>query len=125
MTGGSPEAGVSVRTGETRAAVRHRSYFHGKIVSRDGSFSMDCVIRNLSNTGARIQVHNDELFPVRFFLLCTSVKRTFEAEVAWRRGSFAGVAFRAIHDMTAVLPHQLRIVEQFYNEHRARTGSCL
>ena len=57
-----------VQTRESRGVLRRRSYFHGKIISRDGTFSLDCVIRNLSESGTRIQVGGHELFPLRFFL---------------------------------------------------------
>jgi len=125
MSGDPSEAVAISRTRDGRAATRRRSYFHGKIISRDGTFSLDCVIRNLSDSGAKIQIRGHEFFPLRFFLLCTVLRRTFEAEVTWRKDEAAGVKFHGVHDMTAALPSQLRVVRRIYNEHCARASDGL
>jgi hypothetical protein len=125
MSSGPSEAVAISQARDGRTAARRRSYFHGKIISGDGAFSLDCVIRNLSDSGAKIQIRDHEIFPLRFFLLCTVLKRTFEAEVTWRKEGAAGVKFHSVHDMTATLPSQLRAVRRIYIEHCARTSADL
>ncbi len=125
MSGIQHEHNNLVQNGESRTVLRRRSYFHGKIVSRDGAFSLDCIIRNLSESGARIQVGGHELLSLRFFLLCTALKKTFDAEIMWRKDEFAGLIFHAVHDMTANVPPALKVVQRFFAEHAARPSSGL
>jgi hypothetical protein len=125
MSSGPFEAVAISQARDGRTATRRRSYFHGKIISRDGAFSLDCVIRNLSDCGAKIQISDHELFPLQFFLLCTVLRRAFEAEVTWRKDGAAGVKFHSVYDMTATLPPQLRAVRRIYIEHCARTSADL
>ncbi|HEX3430216.1 MAG TPA: PilZ domain-containing protein [Rhizomicrobium sp.] len=80
---------------ESRRAGRNRTLFRGKLVSRDGSFSSECVIRNLSAAGARIEVPSDTLFPVRLYLIGARLPVAYDAEVVWRRGAKAGLKFNS------------------------------
>ena len=125
MSSISAEPETRLHVEEHRTASRRRSYLHGKIISRDGAFATDCAVRNLSDFGANIRIGDEELFPVRFLLLCTTLKRAFDAEVVWRRGGTAGLKFHAVHDMTAPLSPNFRVVQRFYTEHSARPSSGL
>jgi hypothetical protein len=110
---------------ERRTAFRRRAYMHGKIISWDGALSLDCVLRNLSDSGAKIQVPDHELFPVKFYLLCTVLKRTFDAEMAWRKNGSAGLEFHAVYNMTATISPALQVVKKFFSEHAPRSSPGL
>jgi hypothetical protein len=51
-----------------RGSPRQRVLKGGKIVFAGGSFSVDCTIRNLSETGARLQIPTTGPIPDRFHL---------------------------------------------------------
>jgi hypothetical protein len=52
-----------------RSSPRQRVHKSGKIVFANGSFSIDCTIRNVSETGARLQVPTTVSIPDKFTLI--------------------------------------------------------
>jgi hypothetical protein len=75
-----------------RAAQRNRT-FKGGSISFDVAPSMDCIIRNLSETGACLELSNAVVVPDRFTLLIKPeiIKRS--CEIAWRSAAKLGVRF--------------------------------
>ena len=64
----------------------------GKVVLSNWSV-LDCVIRDLSDTGARLEFAGPTELPKEFRLLIVSTNLLFPAELAWQRGLAAGVHF--------------------------------
>lgn len=108
-----------------RRAPRKRSYYGGKIVHRDGSCSFDCVIRDISGSGAKIEIREHELIPRRFYLLCTIRKAALDAEMVWRRGGLAGLKVHATHDLETSGAPGLKFVKRLFAEFRARPSAGL
>lgn len=52
-----------------------------------------CVIRDLSDGGARIGLSPRYALPGRFWIVVWHVEITRRARLVWRRGAFAGIAF--------------------------------
>ena len=52
-----------------RSSQRQRVLKTGKIIFAGGSFSIDCTIRNISETGARLQVPTTVGIPDKFTLV--------------------------------------------------------
>jgi hypothetical protein len=76
-----------------RRAARQRVLKAGKIAYANGSIVIDCTIRNLSETGARLQVPTSVAIPDRFeFVEAASGKRR-PATVMWRKGDLMGIRF--------------------------------
>jgi hypothetical protein len=76
-----------------RQAPRQRVLKAGKIAYANGAIVVDCTIRNLSDTGARLQVPTSVAIPDRFeFVEAASGKRR-AATVVWRRGELMGIHF--------------------------------
>jgi hypothetical protein len=83
-----------LRTGENRRiASRARTLLAGKIIIGKGLISPDCVIRDLSLSGARVRISAETDLPPRVRLLAIKEGLLFEANVAWRRGDQTGLAF--------------------------------
>jgi hypothetical protein len=78
---------------EKRIIRRQRVLKSGKIIFADGNSVVDCVIRNLSVAGARLEVPTTIGLPHEFSLLDAHSGRTYIAKVAWRRGETMGVEF--------------------------------
>jgi hypothetical protein len=52
-----------------------------------------CVIRDLSATGAKLEVASSEKLPPAFNLLLLKTNSSRHVLLRWRRGDFAGVQF--------------------------------
>jgi hypothetical protein len=78
---------------EKRIIRRQRVLKGGKIIFADGNSVVDCVIRNLSAAGARLEVPTTVGFPQEFTLIDSHSGRSYIAKVAWRRGETMGVEF--------------------------------
>jgi hypothetical protein len=76
---------------EARKNLRQRIVDSGLI--RFGDLSVCCVLRNLSETGAALDVGVDCLIPDRFALIVVRKKKTYSCAVIWRKGTRIGVSF--------------------------------
>lgn len=76
---------------ERRTAHRHRVLKSGQI--RFGSSAVDCTIRDISNTGARIIVRSPLWFPEAFTLVTVANDSARQGHIVWRRDGQIGVAF--------------------------------
>ena len=72
-------------------AQRRRILKSGKIVF--GSSSIDCVVRDISATGARVTVQSPLWFPDVFVLVIASDESSRRAHIVWRRDRQIGIAF--------------------------------
>jgi hypothetical protein len=68
---------------------------YGGVAEIDGrGGSRDCVVRNISEKGARIEFDNVVRFPKEQISLTIARKgRSFLARIIWLRDNFVGVAF--------------------------------
>lgn len=57
----------------------------------------DCVIRDLSASGAKIELSHLHKLPPRFVLLHFSAAMAYEVVLKWRRGDLAGMSFEHRH----------------------------
>jgi hypothetical protein len=77
---------------ENRRSARLRTYKGGSIIFGVAA-AIDCIIRNMSDTGATLEVKNPSGVPDEFTLLIKPefVKRN--CQVAWRSANRIGVQF--------------------------------
>jgi two-component system cell cycle response regulator len=76
---------------EKRFIPRRRVLKSGKIIFNDGASVVDCVIRNLNVTGARLDVPTTVGVPDEFTLLDVHSGKSYPAKIAWRHGASMGV----------------------------------
>lgn len=76
---------------EKRIASRHRVLKAGKI-SFDGG-TIDCTVRNISKTGAALEVANPMGIPRTFILVIEADRVRRLCHVIWRKEKRMGVAF--------------------------------
>jgi hypothetical protein len=90
-----PQAlGVQVMS-EHRAAARHQTLRTGIVEFDNGTgslISVPCTIRDVSGTGARLQL-NSSLWVAEQFTLVFSSGLRKDCRVAWRKGRLIGSAF--------------------------------
>lgn len=78
---------------EHRRSPRQRVLKSGKIVYGGGTIQIDCVIRNISATGARLEVPTSIPVPDKFELVEASGHKRRAATVMWRKGALMGIRF--------------------------------
>lgn len=78
---------------DRRAADRSRTYKAGKIISVNLSLSFDCVVRDLTATGARLIVPDTVGVPTEFFFLLPSDRLIAKARVVWRKRGQIGIQY--------------------------------
>jgi len=71
---------------DQRQPGRKRVYLRGKIAyGNNGEFSLECLIQDISATGARISLKKNEFIPKHFFLIDLQSFIAYEAVVMWIR----------------------------------------
>lgn len=85
---------------ERRSSPRKRSFLQGRLLFNGRQSAIDCVVRDLSDDGARVAFSAAVAIPDIVELVLPSKEETFRARVAWRRGEEAGLAF--LHASNAV-----------------------
>jgi hypothetical protein len=84
---------AELMTADKRNKQRQRVLKTGKIIFANGSFTVDCIIRNQSQIGARLQVPLSVAIPDRFTLIDTQSGLRKAARVVWRKGDGLGIQF--------------------------------
>jgi PilZ domain len=80
---------------DRRANARDKVLFGGR-AEVDTRQSMNCVVRNLSDTGACVEVDGHARVPDEINLTIARKGRSYLAQVIWREANRLGLAFRAM-----------------------------
>src|SRR5260221_6899564 len=81
---------------DRRQSVRNKVMYGGVAEIGESGATRDCIVRNISDSGATIEFSNVVQLPREQISLRLARKgRSFLANVIWWRDNFAGVAFRA------------------------------
>jgi hypothetical protein len=78
---------------DKRQAPRRRVLKDGKIVLMNNWSVVDCSVRDISETGARIRCDNPSAVPNTFRLLMPFDNTIRDAQVVWRGENLFGVTF--------------------------------
>lgn len=78
---------------EHRNAIRRRTFLKGEIAFNNRQSSFECVVRDLSETGARIALPGSVMLPDHFDLHLPHRDETLACTLSWRRGNEIGVKF--------------------------------
>ena len=95
-----------------RRTARKRVILGAKVVYNEGSYSVDCRIRDLSEGGARIVLSPGIVIPTRVVLIDTRNSIAYESEVAWLKAPEFGLKFLSTHSMRN-LPPQLQYLKRY------------
>ncbi len=76
-----------------RIAPRSKSLIAARITFNNGQSTLDCLVRNLSETGAKLVTSAAVSLPERFDLFLSNKSVTHRARIVWRRGEEIGVRF--------------------------------
>jgi hypothetical protein len=78
---------------ERREFKRGRTYLGGRLAFNKQYCTIDCLVRNMSQNGAKLVFESTALLPGEFDLLLPQKGETRRARVIWRRQDEAGVSF--------------------------------
>jgi hypothetical protein len=84
----SPDEATSNR----RRSTRHRVFKEGRIVIK-GRSTINCTIRGMSDTGAKLRLQAITELPEMFELLVVKDALLLPAMLAWQTGEHVGVHF--------------------------------
>lgn len=77
---------------ESRSVFRYRTQRPAKIFLKDGS-AVECLVRDLSTKGARLEVADDAKVPDGFFLIIKGSSERFRCRRVWQTGTIIGVEY--------------------------------
>lgn len=77
-----------------RKAIRVRSLLGATIIHSDGAMKIDCKVRDISTSGARLSLSPHILLPQRFDLFISQRRETHVCRLVWFRDGQCGVEFQ-------------------------------
>ena len=78
---------------ELKSMPRGRTYLAGKIISNYGQSSIDCIVRQMSDVGAVIEVESALGIPLHFHLLIPGEGEPQPCKRAWQSEKQVGLVF--------------------------------
>lgn len=84
---------MSEAVSEQRGAVRSRTVLRGMIIYNNRNSTIECLVRNFGETGAKIIIDEAMSFPQNFELAIAQKGLSYMAKVVWRNGNETGVEF--------------------------------
>ncbi len=76
---------------ERRASARHKTLIKGRIYFNNRLSSMDCIVRDIGESGSRLEFSENVALPDVFELYLPNKDEYFEAHVTWRKGNNIGI----------------------------------
>ncbi|WP_156381486.1 PilZ domain-containing protein [Aurantimonas sp. Leaf443] len=90
---------------ERRVAQRVRTLKRGKVVFNNGFSTFDCIVRNISATGALLTIDEAAHLPKEFFIRIGEDRDARPARLVYRRGLLAGIRFLDVPEEDEDYPH--------------------
>jgi PilZ domain-containing protein len=103
-----------------RQARRARVLLGGIVVSRDGGRTWNCSIKDLSETGAKIQVADSQVIPERAYFINLKSGIAYEVQTAWLRLPLAGLKFGQSFPLEGLPDPKLGFLRRLWTERRNR-----
>ena len=101
---------------------RMRTCLGGKLVHGDGAYTIDCIIRDISPSGAKIILSRRQSLPHELYLIAVKYGVAHRATVAWSDYPARGLHFIETFPLSAGLPVDLRFLRHLWLELAARSG---
>jgi PilZ domain len=89
---------------DKRSTPRLRSFLKGRVLFNGGQNSLECLIRDVSSSGARLEVSASVTLPDRFDLYLPHKDETCRVQIQWRRGNQLGIAFEQVENAPTAPP---------------------
>jgi hypothetical protein len=81
---------------DRRQSVRDKVFLGGVAEINERGSTMDCVVRNISERGACVEIDETARLPEKLSLNVPRKGRSFLAQTIWRHAGRVGLAFRTM-----------------------------
>ena len=88
---------------DRRGEHRGRTYLGGQVAFNNRCSTIDCLVRNMSQSGAKIEFARAVLVPSEFELIIPQRGNSRRAHIVWREAKALGISFLD-PDVGAVIP---------------------
>jgi hypothetical protein len=115
-----------VNDSEVESGRRHRrrkTLLRGLVVSRDGSFVVEVLIRDLSESGAKIVVPGGQAIPKRCYLVISGRKCALEVIVVRTLLKEIGVRFAEMHTLGTLRGAEWQFLRRLIVERLPRSSA--
>ena len=100
---------------ERRAKPRKRVLFAGVLVYGEGHYAINCRIRDLTDTSARIALPSTQNLPEEFYFINMKEQSAHKARLVWRKKDDAGLALEAAFDLRTLTDPKLAYLAQIWS----------
>jgi PilZ domain len=107
---------------ERRQNLRPRVIYSGVLAFNERRSTVECVVRNFSDGGARIELENPALLPEQIDLFIPKKNRSYRAAIVWANEGQAGLTFRPISPNPPVELDMARRLRRCESERRELQG---
>ena len=87
-----------------RDSERSKSFLKATIRFQNGNVTMDCIVRNISLSGARLEIEETATVPAEFELAIPNRGVVLQCQLKWRHDHAAGVKFKDVAVPSAAPP---------------------
>jgi hypothetical protein len=101
---------------------RQRTFLNGKLVFRDGDFTLDCTINNISDGGAKVIMDRHAPLPGDLYLIVVKHCVAYEAKVMWMNFPARGLKFVNTYPLSQALPTHLTFLRKLWSGLYMRDG---
>ena len=95
------DVNVPEATADKRTSDRIRTFLRAQIIFNNRMSTIDCIIKNISPTGARVALSDALAVPTEFEIYIPQRGRSYHARLVWRDKESIGVDFIDAHAETA------------------------
>jgi hypothetical protein len=95
---------MSATSDERRTLLRKRSFLQGRLYFNNRRSSLDCLVRDISDQGAKLKVSDSIAIPEFVELHIPNKDETYRAKVQWRTGFEIGVTFENEQESPSIVP---------------------
>ena len=105
---------------EKRGAMRQRVLLSGKVVYGEADLTMDCTIRDLSATGARVRISSPVILPTTIWLIELRSGTAFQCSIARRNVPEFGLHFLRTVKLANNDDRDLKMLRRIWTDCTAR-----
>jgi hypothetical protein len=125
---GLPQLEQTLVAGQQPRPPRRRTCLNGKLVFSDtmsppdGSLTLDCMIHDISDGGAKVILARRQLLPFQLYLIVVKYCVAYWAQVVWLNYPARGLKFCKTYAMDGFLPDDMKYIRALWSDLSDRPG---
>ena len=106
-----------------RRVPRRKALLGGLTVSRDGARLVECAIREISTSGARIRIAKGDAIPSNVYLIVSGKDLVHEAVIVWVGSQDIGLKFLKTYQSGDLTEPEMQSLRRLVVDRLPRTGT--